>query len=102
MAARTRRAAPLRLEGDQTMPAQPEPTDRAEVAKLANAVEEALADAMPTRVRNEDPAVPSWRDGPRIGTAPPVSDQPGARRPAMSQRAVDLNTTILTSSVLVT
>ncbi|MEV6737896.1 hypothetical protein AB0N14_13575 [Streptomyces sp. NPDC051104] len=32
-----------------------------------------------------------------IGTAPPVP-QPG--RPPMSQRAVDLNTTILTSSVL--
>ncbi|MFH8483591.1 hypothetical protein [Streptomyces sp. NPDC018055] len=34
---------------------------------------------------------------PAIGTAPPVG-QPG--RPPMSQRAVDLNTTILTSSVL--
>ena len=37
-----------------------------------------------------------------IGNTPAVTDQPGARRPAMSQRAVDLNTTILTSSVLVT
>lgn len=36
---------------------------------------------------------------PLIGNAPPVA-QPG--RPPMSQRAVDLNTTILTSSVLTT
>jgi hypothetical protein len=42
----------------------------------------------------------SYRDHsptPTIGAAPPVP-QPG--RPPMSQRAVDLNTTILTSSVL--
>lgn len=80
------------------MPAQPEPTNRAEVQKLANAVEEALAGEMRTSFRSDDPDVPTWQDGSRIGTAPPVQ-QPG--RAAMSQRAVDLNTTILSSSVLV-
>jgi hypothetical protein len=80
------------------MPAQPEPTDRAEIQKLANAVEEALAGEMRTSYRSNNPDVPSWQEGSRIGTAPPVQ-QPG--RAAMSQRAVDLNTTILSSSVLV-
>lgn len=55
----------------------------------------------PTAVRIEDPTIPSWTDGPRIGTTPPVTDQPGARRAAMSQRAVDLNATILSSSVVI-
>jgi hypothetical protein len=49
--------------------------------------------ARPTSFRDESPVPP-------IGTTPPVTDQPGTRRPPMSQRAVDLNTTILSSSVL--
>lgn len=69
------------------MHAQPEPTDRAEITKLANAVEEALAGEMSTSVRNDDPDVPSWRDGARIGTAPPVP-QPGI--PPMGQQATDI------------
>lgn len=47
------------------------------------------------------PVATSYRDPnpiPAIGTTPPVP-QPG--RPPMSQRAVDLNTTILSTSVLV-
>lgn len=64
----------------------PEPTDRAEVTKLANAVEEALAEALPTRIRVEDPDVPSWQDGARIGNAPPVP-QPGI--PPMSARTTE-------------
>lgn len=40
----------------------------------------------PTAIRIEDPDVPSWADGTRIGTTPPV-DQPG--RPSMSSKAVD-------------
>jgi len=80
------------------MPAQPEPIDRAEVTKLANAVEEALAGEMQTTARSEDPDVPSFADGVRIGTAPPMAQQ---GRPPMSQRAVDLNTTILSSSVVI-
>jgi hypothetical protein len=58
---------------------QPEPTDRAEVHKLANAVEDALIKAMQTSYRDDSPV-------PLIGTAPPVP-QPG--RPAMSSKATD-------------
>lgn len=61
------------------MPAQPEPTDRAEIHKLANAVEEALAEEMQrTSCRVDDPNVPSYQDGPRIGDTPPVA-QPDSR-----------------------
>ena len=60
------------------MPTQPEPADRAEVTKLANAVEEALADAMPKFIRVDDPEIPSWEDGPRVGTTAPVP-QPDSR-----------------------
>lgn len=67
--------------------------------QLMAAVNE-IAAQRPTAIRITDPSIPSWQDGPRIGTTPPA-DQPGARRPPMSQRAVDLNTTILSSSVLV-
>lgn len=62
------------------MPAQPEPTDRAEVAKLASAVEEALAQALPTSYRDDRPL-------PVTGSAPPVP-QPGI--PPMSQQATDI------------
>jgi hypothetical protein len=75
---------------------QPEPTDRAEVTKLADAVEEALADAMPTRFRDDNPAVPSWQDGSRIGTAPPVP-QPGI--PPQSRGAVDYAVRVLSTGV---
>lgn len=68
------------------MTTQPEPTDRAEVHKLANAVEAALAEQMRTSYRNDSPDVPSWEDGPRVGTTSPVQ-QPGM--PAMSGKAVD-------------
>ncbi|KOU62105.1 hypothetical protein ADK57_25910 [Streptomyces sp. MMG1533] len=47
------------------------------------AVEEIAADK-PTAIRIDDPAVPSWADGSRIGTAPPV-EQPG--RPSMTPQA---------------
>lgn len=59
---------------------QPEPTDRAEVNKLATAVDEALVEAMQTRFRDETPV-------PRYGSAPPVP-QPGV--PPMSQQATDI------------
>lgn len=51
---------------------------------------------MPTSAHSDDPTVPSWTDGPQIGAAAPCT-QPG--RPPMSQRAVDLNTTLLSASV---
>ncbi len=54
---------------------------------------ESIMATRPTSFRDETPV-------PTIGTTPPVTDQPGTRRPPMSQRAVDLNTTILSSSVL--
>jgi hypothetical protein len=60
------------------MPAQPEPTDRAEIQKLANAVEEALAGEMRTSYRDDSSDLPSWRDGSRIGNTPPVQ-QPDSR-----------------------
>ncbi|MEV8523159.1 hypothetical protein AB0451_03225 [Streptomyces sp. NPDC052000] len=74
------------------MPAKPEPTDRAEVRKLVAAVEAALAEGRPTSYRSDDPMVPSWADGPRIGTAPAVP-QPGV--PPMSQRSTDIGRTAL-------
>lgn len=80
------------------MPVQPEPADRAEVQKLAAAVEAVLVAEMKKVARTDDPSVPSWADGPQIGTAPAVA-QPG--RPPMSQRAVDLNTTLLSVSVVI-
>lgn len=67
------------------MSAQPEPTDRAEVRKLATAVDDVLIEALQTRFHNPD--LPSWTDGPRIGTTPPVP-QPGV--PPMSQQATDV------------
>ena len=80
--------------------ATPTDADRDTVRRLMAALDEITAQ-QPTAVRVDNPDIPSWEDGPRIGNTPAVTDQPGARRPAMSQRAVDLNTTILTSSVLV-
>ncbi|MGW2082105.1 hypothetical protein ACWCOW_35190 [Streptomyces sp. NPDC001939] len=72
------------------MHAQPEPTDRAEVHKLASAVEEVLAKEMQTRYLNPD--LQSWEDGPRIGTTPAVR-QPGAA--PMSQQATDIGKTAM-------
>ncbi|MFF9003648.1 hypothetical protein ACF1GW_38785 [Streptomyces achromogenes] len=71
-----------------TTAGQPTPDTTAAAAFLAE-IEDAMATAPTT-----------WRDPrplPAYGPTPPVP-QPG--RPPMSQRAVDLNTTILTSSVL--
>ncbi|MFJ9985321.1 hypothetical protein ACIQUD_15035 [Streptomyces globisporus] len=75
---------------EQPVAGQPDPTDRAEVRKLAHAVETALTAELATYHRDTTPL-------PAVGPTPPV-EQPG--RPAMSQRAVDRNTTILTSSIL--
>ena len=78
-----------------TQAGPPTPTDTAAQAFLAD-IEDALAQA----TKPEKPTPTSFRDHtpvPAYGLNPPVP-QPG--RPPMSQRAVDLNTTILTSSVL--
>jgi hypothetical protein len=71
------------------MSVHPEPTDRAEVQKLANAVEVALAEALatPTRYRDDTPV-------PVVGTTPPVA-QPG--RPPMSQKATDASALMLSA-----
>ncbi|MBQ1118454.1 hypothetical protein [Streptomyces sp. C3-3] len=69
---------------------QPDPTDRAEVRKLAYAVETALTAELTTFHRDTTPL-------PAIGPTPPV-EQPG--RASMSSKAVERNVTILTSSFL--
>lgn len=71
------------------MPAQPEPTNRAEIQKLANAVEEALTEEMKTFHRDDSPV-------PLIGTAPPIA-QPGT--PPMSQRATDISRIMLAAGM---
>jgi hypothetical protein len=76
------------------MNAQPEPTDRAEVTKLAAAVEEALAEALPLRYDNA--ALPAYEDGPQIGTAPPVA-QPGT--PPMSARTAEFTRSVMYCSL---
>lgn len=65
--------------------------DDQRIDRIAQAFSQALdqATAVPTHFKDTSPV-------PAIGTTPPVP-QPG--RPPMSQKAVDLNTTILTSSV---
>jgi hypothetical protein len=67
---------------------QPTHEARRRAAEIAAAVDAVYE--KPTSFRDDSPV-------PAIGTAPPVP-QPG--RPPMSQRAVDLNTTILSSSIL--
>ena len=76
-------------EPTPTAPAAGQPTPEAlyDAHQLAAAVESIYQG--PTSFRDTSPI-------PAIGTAPPVL-QPG--RPPMSPRAVDLNTTILTSTV---
>jgi len=73
------------------MPMRPEPTDRAEVQKLANAVDEALAEAMraPTRHRDDTPL-------PAYGPTPPVA-QPGT--PPMSQWATDVSRMVIATGL---
>lgn len=67
------------------MTAQPDP-------RLVAAVEDAFLAAQKPSARTSDPTVPSWADGPQIGTAPPVA-QPGI--PPMSQRSTDIGRTAL-------
>lgn len=66
----------------------PSPCIDAQVQQFRAAIDDATR---PLAYHRDDTPLPA------VGPTPPVQ-QPG--RPAMSQRAVDLNTTILTSSVL--
>ncbi|RCH70478.1 hypothetical protein DT019_03035 [Streptomyces sp. SDr-06] len=70
----------------------PTPADRDLARLTAAAVEAALAEGLQTSYRTADPTVPSWTDGPQIGTALPVP-QPGI--PPMSQRSTDIGRTAL-------
>jgi len=58
---------------------QPAPTeaDRDTVRRLMAALDEIGAE-QPTAVRIDDPAIPSWQDGPQVGTTAPVP-QPDSR-----------------------
>ncbi|WP_405673214.1 hypothetical protein [Streptomyces sp. NBC_01530] len=51
----------------------------------------------PTSVRVDDPTIPSFKDGPRVGDTPPV-DQPG--RPAMSGKATDASAMMIAGGFL--
>ncbi|MEW2267818.1 hypothetical protein [Streptomyces sp. NPDC047868] len=81
-------------------PNQLSDTRRAAAAFLAD-IEDTMRDANQDIADDQMPRIPTYyRDpvaAPVIGTAPPIA-QPG--RPPMSQRAVDLNTTLLSTSVL--
>lgn len=65
--------------------ATPTEADRDRIRRLVAAVDE-IGIEKPTAVRVDDPSIPSFKDGPRVGDAPPV-DQPG--RPSMSPKASD-------------
>ena len=85
-----------------TNPLQP-PTatalDDQRIDRIANAFSKALDAAtaeQPTAVRVNDPSIPSYKDGTRIGDTPPVP-QPG--RPAMSTTASDISGVMIASGV---
>ena len=84
-----------------TNPQQPAPhADKPTGEALNRAAQIAAAvDAVyeqPTSYNNPD--LPSWQDGPRIGTTPPI-DQPG--RPSMSRKAVDDTARMIGASVVI-
>ncbi|MGW7087550.1 hypothetical protein ACWGH2_29195 [Streptomyces sp. NPDC054871] len=62
--------------------AQPTDADRAAARRMIAALDE-----IPTRYVNDDPDVPSWREGARIGDAP-VVEQPGT--PSMTRRETQI------------
>ena len=76
--------------------ATPTQADRDRIRRLMAAVDE-IGIATPTAVRVEDPSIPSFKDGPRVGDAPPV-DQPG--RPPMSPRANDASVMMIAGGFL--
>lgn len=82
----------------------PEPTPTAPAAGQAerNAAINHQADQLMAAINGITPTQhPDARPKATIGTAPPVTDQPGTRRPPMSQGAVDLNATLISTSVVI-
>ncbi|MFE7237205.1 hypothetical protein [Streptomyces sp. NPDC057580] len=69
----------------QPAPGQSIDPIKEQARQIADAVD-AVYGQPATSVRVDDPEIPSWKDGSRIGTAPPVA-QPG--QPPMSQWATD-------------
>ncbi|MCL8016858.1 hypothetical protein [Streptomyces sp. AS02] len=75
--------------------ATPTQADLEQAARWLAALDE-LSQTKPTAVRVEDPTIPSHKDGPRIGTTPPVP-QPGI--PPQSRAAVDYAVRVLSTAV---
>lgn len=73
--------------------ATPTATDRETIRRLMAALDEI---EQPTAVRVDDESIPSFKDGARIGTTPPMP-QPG--RPPMSQGATDASALMLSGGV---
>jgi hypothetical protein len=90
----TRLPDPEARQPHATQAGQPTPNVDHQTDQLWNAYDRAILEGRPYNIPTfyKDATKP-----PAIGPTPPVP-QPG--RPPMSQRAVDLNTTILSSSVL--
>lgn len=76
--------------------ATPTAADRDTIRRLFAALDEVAAEK-PTAVRVDDPAIPSFKDGPRVGDTPPV-DQPG--RAAMSSKATDASVMMIAGGFL--
>jgi len=74
--------------------ATPTDADRDRIRRLVAAVDEI---GQPTAVRVDDPSIPSWREGSRVGSTPAV-DQPG--RPPMSPRANDASVMMIAGGFL--
>jgi hypothetical protein len=69
---------------------------RRRAAQIAAAVDDIYAGHQPTAIRVQDPAIPTWQEGPRIGTTPPIP-QPGI--PPQSRAAVDYAVRVLSTAV---
>lgn len=70
-------------------------TDDQRIDRIANAFSQALEQATATPTSYNNPDLPSWQDGPSIGTTPPV-DQPG--RPSMSKAATNISGVMIAST----
>lgn len=69
---------------------------RRRAAQIAAAVDDVYAAHQPTAIRIQDPTIPTWQEGSRIGTTPAVP-QPGI--PPQSRAAVDYAVRVLATAV---